>query len=60
VCLSLRAVLGRAAFLVCALTAFGSSLDGESRRAILVGIDTYNPDSATQAQLLRELKPPTV
>jgi hypothetical protein len=60
VCLSLRADLGRAAFLVCVFTALGSALDGESRRAILVGIDTYNPDSATQAQLLRDLKPPTV
>jgi hypothetical protein len=35
-------------------------LHGESRRAILVGIDNYNPDSATQAQLLRDLKPPAV
>jgi hypothetical protein len=60
VCLSLRTDLGRAAFLVFALTALGSTLKGESRRAILVGIDNYNPDSTTQAQLLRDLKPPTV
>jgi hypothetical protein len=52
--------LGRAAFLVFALTALVSALDGESRRAILVGIDTYNPDPDTQAQLLRDLKPPTL
>ena len=50
----------RAAFLVLTLAAFGSALDGESRRAVLVGIDNYNPDPATQAQLLRDLKPPTV
>jgi hypothetical protein len=52
--------VGRAAFLVFALAAFGSALDGESRRAILVGIDSYNPDAAAQAQLLHDLKPPTV
>jgi hypothetical protein len=46
--------------LVFALAALGSALDGESRRAILVGIDNYNPDSAAQAQLLRDLKPPAV
>ncbi|MGD0870264.1 MAG: caspase family protein [Bryobacteraceae bacterium] len=40
--------------------ALGSTLHGESRRAILVGIDNYNPDPATQAQLLRDLKPPAV
>jgi len=51
---------GRAAFLVVVLAAFGSALHGESRRAILVGIDNYNPDAATQAQLLRNLKPPAV
>jgi len=34
-----------------------SALHGESRRAILVGIDNYNPDPATQAQLLRDVKP---
>jgi len=51
---------GRAAFLVVVLAAFGSALHGESRRAILVGIDNYNPDPATQAQLLRNLKPPAV
>ena len=50
----------RAAFLVLTLAAFGSALHGESRRAILVGIDNYNPDPAYQAQLLRDLKPPVV
>jgi hypothetical protein len=45
--------LGRAAFLVFALAALGSALDGESRRAILVGIDNYNPDATAQAQLLQ-------
>jgi hypothetical protein len=50
----------RAAFLAVALAAFGLALHGESRRAILVGIDNYNPDPATQAQVLRDLKPPTV
>ena len=50
----------RAAFLIVALAAFGSALHGESRRAVLVGIDNYNPDPATQAQLLRDLKPPAV
>ncbi len=59
-CLSLRTDLGRAAFLVFGLTALVSALNGESRRAILVGIDNYNPDAATQAQLLRDLKPPTL
>src|ERR1035438_6296057 len=49
-----------AALLVLTLLALGSALHGESRRAILVGIDNYNPDAATQAQLLRDLKPPTV
>ena len=53
-------IWGRAAFLVFGLAALGSALHGESRRAILVGIDNYNPDAATQAQLLRDLKPPTV
>jgi hypothetical protein len=57
---SLYTDLGRAAFLVVALAALGSTLDGESRRAILVGIDNYNPDADTQAQLLRDLKPATV
>src|ERR1019366_4465220 len=52
--------LGRAAFLIFALAALGSALDGASRRAILIGIDTYNPDATTQAQLLRDLKPPAV
>jgi hypothetical protein len=60
VCLSLRTDLGRAAFLVFALAALASALDGESRRAILVGIDNYNPEPAAQAQLLRDLKPPAV
>jgi len=45
--------VGRAASLVIALAALGSALDGESRRAILVGIDHYNPDATAQAQLLR-------
>ena len=49
-----------AALLVLTLLALGSTLNGESRRAILVGIDNYNPDAATQAQLLRDLKPPAV
>jgi hypothetical protein len=49
-----------AALLVLVLVALGSTLHGESRRAILVGIDNYNPDPATQAQLLRDLKPPVV
>jgi len=40
--------------------AIGSALHGESRRAILVGIDEYNPDPDTQAQLLRDLHPPTL
>ena len=57
---SLHTDRGRVAFLVVALAAFGSALHGESRRAILVGIDNYNPDPATQAQLLRDLKPPAV
>jgi len=52
--------LGCAAFLVFALAVLGSALDGASRRAILVGIDNYNPDATTQAQLLRDLKPPAV
>jgi len=58
--LSLYTDVGRAAFLVFTLAALGSALDGESRRAILVGIDNYNPDATTQAQLLRDLKPATV
>ena len=48
------------ALLVFALAALSSALHGESRRAILVGIDKYNPDPATEAQLLRDLKPPVV
>jgi len=51
---------GRAAFPVVALAAAASVLHGESRRAILVGIDNYNPDPDTQAQLLRDAHPPTV
>ena len=58
--LSFHTALGRTAFLVFALAAAGPALQGESRRAILVGIDHYNPDAATQAQLLRDLKPATV
>ena len=60
VSLPLYTGLGRAPFLVFALAALGSALDGASRRAILVGIDNYNPDATTQAQLLRDLKPATV
>jgi hypothetical protein len=52
--------LGRTAFFAFALAALGSALQGASRRAILVGIDNYNPDPDTQARLLRDLKPPTV
>jgi hypothetical protein len=57
---SLYADLGHTALLALALAAFGPALHGESRRAILVGIDNYNPDPSTQAQLLRDLKLPTV
>jgi len=57
---SLHTDRGPAALLVLALVALGSTLHGESRRAILVGIDNSNPDPATQAQLLRDLKPPAV
>lgn len=46
--------------LLAALVIFGGALHGESRRAILVGIDNYNPDPSTQAQLTRDLKPPAV
>jgi hypothetical protein len=42
------------------LAALGPVLQGASRRAILVGIDNYNPDPSTQAQVLRDLKSPTV
>jgi hypothetical protein len=52
--------LGRAAFFFFTLAVPAFLLHGESRRAILVGIDNYNPDSSTQAQILRDLKPPTV
>ena len=58
--LLLNTALGRAAFLGIVLSAIGSALHGESRRAILVGIDEYNPDPDTQAQLLRDLHPPTL
>ncbi|HMD70755.1 MAG TPA: hypothetical protein VKF41_05395, partial [Bryobacteraceae bacterium] len=51
---------GRAAFLLVALAALAPALDGESRRAILVGIDNYNPDAATQAELQRNRQPPAV
>ena len=57
---SLHTDRGPAALLVLTIVALGSTLHGESRRAILVGIDNYNPDPATQAQLLRDLKPPVV
>jgi hypothetical protein len=60
VSLPLHTDRGRAAFLLLALAALGPALDGESRRAILVGIDTYNPDPGIQAQLLRDLKPAAV
>src|ERR1035438_708197 len=60
VSLSLHTDRGPAALLVLTLAALASALHGESRRAILVGIDNYNPDPATQAQLLRDLKPPAV
>ncbi|MGA2194572.1 MAG: caspase family protein [Bryobacteraceae bacterium] len=58
--LSLHTDRGPAALLVLTLLALASTLHGESRRAILVGIDNYNPDPAIQAQLLRDLKPPVV
>jgi hypothetical protein len=57
---SLHTDWGRVALLVAVLAAFSSVLEGASRRAILVGIDNYNPDSSTQAQLLRDLKPSKV
>ena len=60
VSLSLRTDTGRAAFLISALAVLGPALNGESRRAVLVGIDNYNPDPALRAQLLAELKPPVV
>jgi len=60
VSLRIQAGLGRTAFLFLALGAPGSALHGASRRAILVGIDNYNPDASTQAQLQRDLKPPAV
>ena len=43
-----------------ALAAGGVTLDAASRCAILVGIDNYNPDAGTQAQLLRDSHPPAV
>ncbi|MGP8247582.1 MAG: caspase family protein [Bryobacteraceae bacterium] len=52
--------LGRVAFFIFTLAAPGFVLCGESRLAILVGIDNYNPDSSTQVQILRDLKPSTV
>ena len=57
---SLHTDRGRAALLLVAIAGLASVLHGESRRAILVGIDNYNPDPAYQAQLLRDLKPPVV
>ena len=43
-----------------ALAAAGANLNAASRRAILVGIDNYNPDAGAQAQLLRDPHPPAV
>jgi hypothetical protein len=60
VSLSVHTDRNLSAFLPLALAVLASALHGESRRAILVGIDNYNPDPATQAQLLRDLKPPTL
>ena len=57
---SLYTDMRRAAFLIFALAAPGLLLHGESRRAILVGIDNYNPSDDARAQLLRDLKPPAV
>jgi hypothetical protein len=60
VAFALRTHVGRTALLVSALAALVSALHGESRRAILVGIDNYNPDPGAQAQLRSESKPATV
>ena len=42
------------------LAAAAPYLHGQSRRAVLVGIDVYNPDAGTRAQLLRESPGPLV
>jgi Caspase domain len=57
---SLQTDRGRKAFLLVPLFLLVSTLHGQTRRAILVGIDDYNPDPDTQARLVRDLKPPVV